>query len=91
MVKEKSMVCAIDHESVRKSLSRLFRSVGLTAEIFSGPEEFLAVAKQEENSCVVADLRMSGFIGLELEKEMAHTCLRIPVIMISAREVQCED
>lgn len=87
MVKEKSMIYVIDDdESVRKAFSRLFRSAGLAAEVFPGPEEFLAGVTQKANACIVADLHMPGPTGFDLQKEMGKLDLTIPVIIVSASD-----
>ena len=75
-----------DDESVRKAFSRLLRSAGFASEVFPGPEEFLAGVTQKEDTCIIADLRMPGFTGFDLQKELSRRGLRIPVIMVSASD-----
>ena len=75
-----------DDESVRKAFLRLFRSAGLDAEAFPDPEDFLAGARQEENSCIIADLRIPGFTGFDFQRELANRDLGIPVIVVSATD-----
>jgi FixJ family two-component response regulator len=83
----KSVVYVIDDdESIRRAFSRLFRSADITAETFSNPKEFLAASRQEENACIVADLRMPGSTGFDLEKELTNRGSRIPVIVVSASD-----
>jgi len=85
MVQGESVVYIIDDdESVRKAFQRLLRSAGLASETFRGPEEFLAEARQTEKACIIADLRMPGFTGFDLQRELAARNLEIPVIMVSA-------
>ena len=73
-----------DDESVRKAYSRLLRSAGLAAESFRGPEEFLAGPRQTEKACIIADLRMPGLTGFDLQRELAKRNMEIPLIMVSA-------
>ena len=83
----KSVVYVIDDdESIRRAFSRLFRSADIAAETFSNPKEFLAGARQEENSCIIADLRMPGTTGFDLEKELTSRGSKIPVIVVSASD-----
>jgi len=85
MVQGESIVYIIDDdESVRKAFARLLRSAGLASEAFPGPEEFLAGERRTENACIIADVRMPGFTGFDLQKELAGRNFRIPVIMVSA-------
>jgi FixJ family two-component response regulator len=87
MVKKQSKVYVIDDdESVRKSLARLLRSANLDAEAFSSPEEFLLRARQEENACIIADIRMPGSTGFDLEQKLTFHGIRTPVIVLSASD-----
>jgi FixJ family two-component response regulator len=85
MTRKKKIVYVIDDdEPVRKSLSRLLRSAGLNAEIFSSPEDFLSCSRQNENACIVADVRMPGSTGFDLAERMTANGICIPLILISA-------
>ena len=87
MAKGKSVVYVIDDdESVRKALARLLRSGNLHAETYSCPEEFLAERRQEENACIIADLRMPGSTGFDLQKRIASCGLLLPLIVLSASD-----
>lgn len=71
-VPQGALVCVVDDdEAIRRSLSRLFRSVGLQAEAFPSATAFLQRAPSEGPSCLVLDLRMPGVDGLELQGTLA--------------------
>jgi FixJ family two-component response regulator len=87
MAKDQSMIYVIeDDASVRKAFGRLLRSANLEAETFSSAEEFLSSPRQEENACVIIDIRMPGLTGLDLLERLASERTRIPVIAISAQD-----
>jgi len=87
MAKKQRMVYVIDDdESVRRALERLLRSGSLSAETFASPEEFLAEPRQNENSCIVADIRMPGSTGFDLQHRLTEHHIKIPVIVVSASD-----
>jgi len=71
-----------DDASVRKSLERLVRSVGLRGETFASAPEFLHRAAADGPSCLVLDVRMPEVSGLALQERLAAAGHRIPIIFI---------
>jgi FixJ family two-component response regulator len=79
---EEPIVFAVDDDpSMREALSRLFRSVGMRAQIFSSAEEFLGFDRPDLPACLVLDVRLPGLSGLELQRELAG--VGMPVIFIT--------
>jgi RNA polymerase sigma factor (sigma-70 family) len=72
-----------DDASVRKSLERLVRSVGLRGEPFASAPEFLQRAATDGPSCLVLDVRMPGVSGLALQETLAAAGHHIPIVFIS--------
>jgi FixJ family two-component response regulator len=72
-----------DDASVRKSLERLVRSVGLRGETFASAPEFLQRAAADGPSCLVLDVRMPEVSGLALQERLAAAGHRIPIIFIT--------
>ncbi|OPY86595.1 MAG: Response regulator protein TmoT [Syntrophaceae bacterium PtaU1.Bin231] len=72
-----------DDESVRRSLERLIRSVGLAAKSFASAGQFLQSLTGEETGCLVTDLRMPEISGIELQERMAKAGIPLPIIFIS--------
>jgi FixJ family two-component response regulator len=80
-----------DDASVRRSLTRLLRAVGLEVASFASANELLRALDESESdalwqgpaSCLVADLRMPGLTGLDLQDELARRGLDIPLLFIS--------
>ena len=74
-----------DDESVRKSLARLIKSVGVKAETFASAEEFLGKTPKQ-TGCLILDIRLPGMSGIELQKRMAASGDKTPVIFITAQD-----
>ena len=79
------MVAIVDDDDLmRSALQGLMKSVGLPAQAFASAEEFLKSGQQNEVGCLVADIRMPGMSGLELQAKLNAEHCRIPTIFITA-------
>jgi FixJ family two-component response regulator len=79
------MVAIVDDDDLmRSALQGLLKSVGLPAQAFASAEEFLKSGQQHEVGCLVADIRMPGMSGLELQAKLNADQCRIPTIFITA-------
>lgn len=72
-----------DDEAVRKSVSRLIRSVGLEVEAFADAREFFERDPVDRPGCIVLDIRMPGLSGLDLQEELAAAGHTAPIIFIT--------
>jgi two-component system response regulator FixJ len=72
-----------DDEAVRDSLGMLFKSIGLKHEAFGSALDFLERYEPTRHSCLVADIRMPGLSGLELQQRLNDQHAEIPVIFIT--------
>lgn len=72
-----------DDKAVRESLGLLLTSYGLASATFESGPAFLAVCDPERISCLVADIRMPGMSGLELQQVLAERKIGIPIIFIT--------
>jgi FixJ family two-component response regulator len=72
-----------DDAAVRRALTRLLRAVGLDVTSFSSADALLLALDGSAPSCVVADLRMPGLTGLDLQDELVHRGLDLPLLFIS--------
>lgn len=80
-----SIVAVIDDdELVRTALRELMRSAGLPARAFASAEDFLNSGQQAQTACLIADIRMPGMSGLELQAKLNADRYRIPTIFITA-------
>src|SRR5437667_11648342 len=83
---EKTKMVAIvdDDDLMRSALQGLLKAVGLPAQTFASAEEFLKSGEQRETGCLIADIRMPGMSGLELQATLNADGCRIPIIFITA-------
>ena len=79
------MVAIVDDDDLmRSALQGLLKSAGLPAQAFASAEEFLKSGQQHQVGCLVADIRMPGMSGLELQAKLNADHCRIPTIFITA-------
>lgn len=71
-----------DDEMVRSAIQGMLKSVGLYAETFATPQEFLN-RRIAGPSCLVLDVRLPGISGLDLQRELAEAGVEIPIIFIT--------
>jgi FixJ family two-component response regulator len=83
-VKAKLVAIVDDDELMRGALQGLLKSAGMPAQVFSSAEEFLNSGAQCETACLIADIRMPGMSGLELQAQLNAERHRIPTIFITA-------
>lgn len=73
-----------DDESMREAVRSLLQAAGLRARAFSSAEEFLSSGQQYEIACLIADIRMPGMSGLDLQARLNAEQVKIPIIFITA-------
>jgi FixJ family two-component response regulator len=73
-----------DDQSVQRSLQDLIESDGLSALSFSSAEQFLDSQARSKVACLIADIRMPGMSGLEMQAKLKAERCRIPIIFITA-------
>jgi two-component system, LuxR family, response regulator FixJ len=72
-----------DDEAVRDSLSILLETSGYTVRAFAAATEFLVAAPTLRSGCLIADIRMPGMDGLELQERLSERSLAFPLIVIT--------
>jgi FixJ family two-component response regulator len=72
-----------DDARMRAALERLLKSVGLHAESFAKPQDFLRHKLPDVPSCLVLDVRLPGISGLELQRKLNEMGVTIPIIFIT--------
>jgi FixJ family two-component response regulator len=72
-----------DDEAVRDALCMLLKSIGLEHEAFASALDFLQSYDARRHSCLVADIRMPGLSGLELQQRLNEHRSEIPIIFIT--------
>ena len=72
-----------DDASVRRSTERLVRPLGFAIQAFASAREFLDNARVERPACLVLDVQMPGLSGLDLQRELAHRGIEIPIVFLT--------
>ena len=73
-----------DDDLIRGALQGLLKSAGLSARTFASAEAFLHSGDQHHSACLIADIRMPGMSGLELQARLNDDHISIPTIFITA-------
>src|SRR5258708_39957566 len=80
----KVVVIVDDDDLMRSALQGLLKAAGMPSRVFGSAEEFLESGQQRQTGCLIADIRMSGMSGLELQAKLNAEQCRIPTIFITA-------
>src|SRR4051812_35999953 len=80
-----SFVAIVDDDDLmRGALEGLLKQAGLPVRAFASAEDFLNSGQHHHTSCLIADIRMPGMSGLELQAKLNAEQIRIPTIFITA-------
>jgi two-component system, LuxR family, response regulator DctR len=93
MTTSPGIVHIVDDEAVvREALEWLLSSRGLEVKLYASAEAFLATitvkptirnAEAIRAQCILADVRMVGMSGLEMQKALNDSGIRIPIIFLT--------
>jgi two-component system, LuxR family, response regulator FixJ len=72
-----------DDEAIRQALSALLSTVAIATRTYPTAIDFLECAHAGMQGCLVADVRMPGMSGLELQQVLKQRGIVIPIIMIT--------
>jgi len=87
MSPSKHVVAAIDDDRrVRESIQSVLESAGYEPEMFGSAEEFLDSGVLTRAMCVIADVRLPGIDGIELQRRIRKQHPPAPVIFITAHD-----
>ena len=80
------MVFLIDDEpSVLKALARVIGATGFRTASFSSAQSFLEQYEPAARGCIVLDVSMPGFTGLELQQALIEKNCSLPIVFLTAR------
>jgi FixJ family two-component response regulator len=82
--KVKTIAIVDDDELMRSALQGLMKAEGFSAQAFASAEEFLDSGRHHDTACLIADIRMPGMSGLDLQTRLNSERCRIPIIFITA-------
>ena len=74
-----------DDKSVQSALQDLIESEGMSTLCFDSAEQFLDSGATHKAACLIADIRMPGMSGIELQAKLRAERCRIPIIFITGR------
>jgi FixJ family two-component response regulator len=74
-----------DDKSVQTALQDLIESEGMFALCFDSAEQFLDSGAKYKVACLIADIRMPGMSGIELQAKLKAERCRIPIIFVTGR------
>jgi FixJ family two-component response regulator len=75
-----------DDRRVRESVQSVLESAGYEAVSFASAETFLLSGALTSVTCVIADVRLPGIDGTELQRWIRRERRQLPVIMITAHD-----
>ena len=73
-----------DDRGMRQAIQDIVESIGLRAESFATGQEFLSSKGTNGPSCLVLDVRLPQMSGLDFQRRLAESGLRIPIIFVTA-------
>jgi RNA polymerase sigma factor (sigma-70 family) len=73
-----------DDASIRDSLSLMLGLAGYATRVFSDAESFLAAFDPGWKGCVLADLRLPGMSGTDLQQRVRERGSSLPFVIITA-------
>ena len=87
-MRQPSLVVATvdDDRRVRESVRSVLESAGYEAVTFDSAETFLLAGALSRVSCVIADVRLPGMDGTELQRRIRRQQHQLPVIFIAAHD-----
>jgi FixJ family two-component response regulator len=84
MTATKPIIFIVDDDfSIRAALENLVSSTGQQAETYATAHDFLCDCPRDPAGCLVLDVQMPGLSGLDLQGELNHAGIHLPVIFLT--------
>jgi FixJ family two-component response regulator len=81
------LIAVVDDDlSVRKALAHLLAVKSYSTSTFGSAKEFLSSLDQQKPSCLVLDLHMPEWGGLDLQHHLLRNGIKIPTVIITAHD-----
>ena len=84
MPQDPLIACIDDDKSVRDAIEGFLKAFGFNVEVFSSAEEFLQSSFLAQTACLIADVKLPGLSGLQLQARLIASGQRVPTIFITA-------
>jgi FixJ family two-component response regulator len=68
---------------IREALGDLVRSVGLQATLLASVPEFLTTGRPAGPTCLVLDVRLHEYSGLDFQRELGLAGIHLPIVFIT--------
>lgn len=79
------MISVVDDDaSIRTAIYNLLRSLGYVVRVYPSAEDFLKSPQLDNTWCVIADIRMPGMSGIELQLRLRSAGSRVPFVFVTA-------
>jgi FixJ family two-component response regulator len=75
-----------DDESMRRAMTRLFRSTPYDSATFDSAQGFIESLWSRVPHCVILDLHMRDLTGFELQQRLGDMGYRLPYIVVTAHD-----
>jgi FixJ family two-component response regulator len=82
-VYEDTVFVVEDDEAVRDSMRWLLEGNGYHVEAFESAEHFLERVDPKSGGCLIADIRMPGMSGLELQDVLIRRGSKLPLVFVT--------
>ena len=87
MVDGRPLIAVVDDDSaVRKALAHLLAVNAYMTNTFGSAKEFLNSLDQRKPHCLVLDLHMPEWGGLDLQHHLLRNGIKIPTVIITAHD-----
>ena len=73
-----------DDASVREAMGNLMKAIGYQTVAFESGEAFLDFSESVETACLILDVCMPGMNGLDLQRRLALSGNRTPIVFVTA-------
>ena len=84
MTATKATIFIVDDDpSIRLALENLLSSIGQQVETYAAAQDFLRDCPRNPAGCLVLDVQMPGLSGLDLQSELSHAGIHLPIIFIT--------
>jgi len=80
---EETVFVVEDDEAVRDSMRWLLEGNGYHVAAFASAEEFLERVDPKSGGCLIADIRMPGMSGLELQDVLLRRGSKLPLVFVT--------
>ena len=84
MTATKATIFIVDDDpSIRLALENLISSIGQQVETYAAAQDFLRDCPRNPAGCLVLDVQMPGLSGLDLQSELSHAGIHLPIIFLT--------